>query len=99
MANIAYDPTVIQTFAARLYTQANSIVAVWTALGLFGGAALGFAFAGISDLSDQSATFTVMGAVILAAIGYSHGSSKAFALKLQAQIALCQVQIEANTRS
>ncbi len=99
MANITYDPTVIQTFAARLYTQANSIVAVWTALGLFGGMALGFAVATISDMVDWSAPYIALGAVILAAIGYSHGSSKAFALKLQAQIALCQVQIEANTRT
>jgi hypothetical protein len=37
---------------------------------------------------------------ILGAVsGYSRGRDKAFHLKLEAQVALCQVQIEVNTRS
>ena len=39
-----------------------------------------------------------VGILIGAAIGYSMGSTRAFRLKLEAQIALAQVEIEANTR-
>ena len=39
-----------------------------------------------------------IGALVLGLIAFSLGQQKAFALRLQAQVALCQVQIEANTR-
>jgi hypothetical protein len=34
---------------------------------------------------------------VLGLVGYSLAQDKAFQLKLQAQVALCQVQIELNT--
>ena len=37
-------------------------------------------------------------ALLFAGIGWWLGSSKAFALKLQAQMALCQVEIADNTK-
>jgi hypothetical protein len=39
----------------------------------------------------------LLGAVVVGFIGYKIGEGKAFALKLQAQTALCQVRIEENT--
>lgn len=41
----------------------------------------------------------VVGAAIGGAIGYFLGSLKANGLRLEAQLALCQVAIEKNTRS
>lgn len=41
----------------------------------------------------------VVTTVLCALIGWSVGSDKAFALRLQAQILLCQLQIERNTRA
>jgi hypothetical protein len=40
-----------------------------------------------------------IGAILGGAMGYAIGTEKAFTLRLQAQVALCQVQIEANTRA
>ncbi len=40
----------------------------------------------------------ILGGVILGIFGYSMGTQKAFQLKLQAQTAICQVQIEKNTQ-
>lgn len=87
---VNYDPGVIKTFAKLLYERANTVIAVNTVIGVIVGAAAGkFAFGngGMAVL-----------AFIAGAIGYLIGSQKAFLLKLQAQTALCQVQIEQNTR-
>ena len=86
-----YDQKVIEEFAGRLYSRARSIIVTHTFLGVIigfgGGAFLG------------RLVFAVIGAVILGIIGHSMGVEKAFKLKLQAQTALCQVQIEKNTRA
>lgn len=88
---VTYDPAVIRAFAQDLYDRASTIVAVNTVIGVIVGGIVGkFAFGNL-------------GVIILAglggAIGYFIGSQKAFQLKLQAQTALCQVEIEHNTRN
>ena len=85
-----YDPKVIVEFASRLYARANSVIATYTILGVLVGAGAG------SALGHGAGA--LIGAVIVGSIGYSMGSEKAFQYKLQAQMALCQVKIEANTR-
>jgi hypothetical protein len=57
------------------------------------GGAIGAALPGASSL-----LLVLIGAVIVGAIAWQLGRQKAAALRLQAQVALCQVQIEENTR-
>lgn len=101
---VKYEPEIIQKFATKLYSRANSIVGTWT-LGL----GLVFLILGVlvgASVKDASAfkdaalipTGALVGLVVGLIVGYTIGSSRAFVLKLQAQQALCMVQIEANAR-
>jgi hypothetical protein len=98
-AQVQYDPQIIHQFASGLYRQANSIIATHTLLGGVLGALVGTG----AGLVTNEATMAVIGAVVLGllggALGLSIGRQKSFSLKLQAQTALCQMQIEANTRA
>lgn len=91
-----YDPDIIDRFAEELYSRASMIViwttATWAVIGLFAGGVVGETFLGGALLP------MVIGAAGAGFLGYRRGEEKAFALKLQAQTALCQVQIERNTR-
>lgn len=88
---ISYDPAVIRTFAQTLYDRAATIMFVYTAIGVVIGGTTGkFAF-------GNTGMFILAG--LAGGIGYFIGSQRAFLLKLQAQTALCQVQIEQNTQS
>lgn len=91
-----YDPSIIQAFADRLYDQARSIVITYGFAGLFFGAIAG-AFAGYSIARDAVAIVAGICALLGLLFGVSAGRARAFVLKLQAQQALCQVQIEQNT--
>jgi hypothetical protein len=82
-----YDPAIIQKFADKLYSQANTIVSVWTFLGAVVGGACGHVLGNAA-----------VGAVIIGALGFAIGMQRACLLRLQAQVALCQKQIEENTR-
>ena len=90
-----YDPKIIVEFADRLHSQANSIIMRHMAIGALVGCAIGYA-AGRGGDSVGIATLII--GVIGGAMGYSIGEQKAFTLKLQAQMALCQAKIEENTR-
>lgn len=93
----AYDSSVILTFAERLYEQAAGIEVAYAVGGaVVGGAAGGAIGAALHDAS--SLLIGLIGAVIVGAIAWQLGRQKAAALRLQAQVALCQVQIEENTR-
>ena len=94
-----YDGKVLYEFADRLYSRA-----AWIAWGyVFLGALLGLFGGGAAAAAVGSRDSAVMAGVVLAgvfaAIGYSVGREKGFALRLQAQTALCQAKIEANTRA
>lgn len=86
-----YDPSVIQEFADRLYQKANGIIRNYTIAGVI---LLGFA-----GLSTSDPIFGAVGAVVGGVIGCAIGKEKAFSYKLQAQTALCQVQVEINSRA
>ena len=87
---VKYDSRVIGTFAEALYSRANWIVFVWTVIGGLGGAlVLGL------YLAKGGA---IAGLAVGGLMGFFEGQSRSFLLRLQAQIALCAVQIEANTR-
>ena len=89
---IEYDPNIIQVHASELYSHARSVVAGWTFIGfLAGGAAT-------VSLADQAGILSLIALLLVTTIGFLIGKSRAAHLKLQAQLALCQVQIENNTR-
>ena len=92
---VVYDPKIILAFAEALYRRAASIVATYTVLGTLVGAGLGGA---VGSQGDRGLIGMAIGAVVFGAVAFGIGQQKAFALRLQAQVALCQVQIEANTR-
>ena len=96
-----FDAAVIEEFAERLLAKASSI-AVTTAFtwGLLTG--LGTLIVLVQmNRGNASLAFDLAGlaALVSGFFGYLHGREKAFQLRLQAQNALCQVQIEKNTRS
>ena len=84
-----YDAKIIIQFAQSLYDQANSVLILFTIIGVVVGGGGG------SVLSNEAA---LIGAIVLGVIGYIMGQSRAAQLRLQAQLALCQVAIEENTR-
>ena len=90
MTNTRYDSKILQTFADRLYSQAQSVVIICVVIGILVGGGGGYAGAGIVG--------AIAGAVIIGALGFVIGFSIAFQLKLKAQMLLCQKQIEENTR-
>ena len=99
--SVAYDETVLVSFADRLYRRAASVRALYAELaGAFGAAMVGVV--GALASRDQWAfpnVLTLIFAGISAYLGARVGSDRAFELRLMAQTALCQVQIERNTRA
>jgi len=91
-----YDSRIIYSFTDSLYSRADTVVRVCTALGaiLVGGL---FALFGAA-IDSGWFLWLLVGLAIGAAIGYFIGDGKAFELRLQAQSLLCQVAIEENTR-
>lgn len=103
---VSYDPNLIIQFADRLYARANRLIATYVIRGfLLGGLVPGLLFFIVSRVAGGAGlrmgeglcVFLPLGA-IGAAIGWSIATEKVFVLKLQAQQALCQLQIEMNTR-
>jgi hypothetical protein len=101
---VDYDPQVIEQFAASLYRKAiaarKGSIAVGVVIGLVFGAIP------LTSLGDHwpiphafgFATMMV-GVIIGGGIGYVIGDARAFGYKLQAQAALCQVEIQRNTQA
>ena len=85
-----YDADIIREFAAKLYIRARSLAAGYSFIGGFLG--------GIVGGTSGNDAAVVLSVVVFATIGFMIGREKAFAMKLEAQIALAQVQIERNTR-
>ena len=89
----SYDPTVIEKFAADLYSRASSIVFMYTMIGVV----IGLASAAAPSVRASIWQLAIL-VSIFGALGYYIGSTRAFRLRLEAQTALCQVAIERNTR-
>ena len=103
-SKIDYDPHVIEAFAESLYRKAGAARRGSTVVGIV----LGGAFGGVPLTSlgaawpiPQSFGFATLmvGAVVGALIGHVIGDARAFGYKLQAQAALCQVEIQRNTQA
>ena len=91
-----YDPALLRTLANKLDAQARTAVVVAIIAGAVTGGLFGFAASLIFMLSHS---LLLPGAILGAILGIFAGRRKAQALRLQAQIALCQIQIEAITRT
>ena len=99
-----YDANIIQTFAVALYKKAKAVVIDYTVRGAVLGALCGFALLlfmntrGANNPPANAGGLIIILVLVFGLIGYRIGKSRAFDLKLKAQTALCQVQIEKNTR-
>lgn len=92
---VEYDVAVIQKFAAKLYAEASRIVAgLFVLFGILGAFGLAILFGG----RVQEPILYWFGVLFSACIGGAIGQARSFHLRLQAQMALCQAQIERNTR-
>lgn len=90
-----YEASIIERFAEKLYARANWTIAIYTLIG----AAVGFGGSFYFALQAREEWIYILGIVVGAAIGFYMGTQRAFMLKLQAQTALCQIEIERNTRA
>jgi len=86
-----YNFKIIQKFADRLYARAKMSEIIYTIIGIM------FGFVGGYNLGEELG-YGLFGAVILGLLGFWVGSERAFMMRLQAQMALCQAKIEENTR-
>lgn len=86
-----YNFKIIQKFADRLYARAKMSEIIYTIIGIM------FGFVGGYNLGEELG-YGLFGAVIFGLLGYWVGSERAFMMRLQAQMALCQAKIEENTR-
>jgi NhaP-type Na+/H+ or K+/H+ antiporter len=104
---VTYDADVIQEYAERLYDRADLVVYRETFIGLAIGCVVGFVVGLLLPLTGLTNTLpdqiqlvvAVAGGILGTLVGWAIGNDKAFALRLQAQLALCQAQIERNTRA
>jgi uncharacterized protein YacL len=96
-AMVKYDSKVIQEHADKLYAQTRSVVASQFFIGLFMGLLAALIIS--NHLTHEFNSIIVsIGVLIGGVMGYGSGHNKAFELRLQAQMALCQAQIEENTK-
>ena len=93
-----YDPTFVKEFSASLYAQAKTIVPAHFFIGMFVGM---FLFGILSVQLIQTLDFLIvsLGVLIGGVLGYGSGRYRAYELKLQAQLALCQIKIEEHLRN
>ena len=90
-----YDPALLRTLARKLNAQARTAVVVGIIGGAVTGGLFGFAAALIFTMSHS---LLIPGSIVGAIIGIFGGRRKAQALRLQAQMAFGQIQIEENSR-
>ncbi len=98
---MASDPTVIERHALALHQKAGSRVARFTVFGVLIGTALGASaiiapmVSSVHSLLPHRYAYAavVMGAAAGAYLGYLMGQSRAVALRLQANVAVHQVEI------
>jgi hypothetical protein len=98
----AYDPTIIERAAEKLYGKAQSVVHGCISAGVVVGATFGaIPLTSLGDAWPIPSIFgfatALCGAIVGGVIGFVIGDTRAFGYRLQAQATLCQVQLERNT--
>ncbi len=94
---MVYDAKIIQEFAERLYRRAHSIIITYTVAGFIVGLVSGTFVGRTAGSADLAGTIIITTIILGGLFGYVIAKERAFKFKLDAQIALCQVQIEKNT--
>ena len=101
MANPTFDPGIIEKYADHLYRRAASIVMGATVVGAIFGAIVGgvplTSYAHWPIPHSAGYATAMIGALIGGFIGHVVGESRAFGLRIQAQMALHQLRVEQNT--
>jgi len=98
-----YNPDIIEEYAGGLYYRATALVAGYALVGaVVGWFAISFLQPTIAALlrlppTDNLFSIHLFATFIAAMLGGAWGYAKGFAVKLQAQVALCLVKIEHNT--
>ena len=96
---VTYDGAMIRSFVERLYRRANNAVATYTLLGVGLGLSVGYILAGLlGEVSTGRMPYEALCILLFGGVAYSTGRDRALALRVQAQIALCQIRIEEQTR-
>ncbi|MDB6092731.1 MAG: hypothetical protein JWM32_293 [Verrucomicrobia bacterium] len=90
-----YHPDELRRLATQAHAQAKPAFVGGIAAGIVTGTL--FAYAGMIIFASPY-SLIIPGAVVGGIMGVLVGRRKAQALRLQAQMALCQIQIEKNTR-
>lgn len=99
---VRFDADIIETFASKLYFRAGLMVLWYGFLGfLVGCVAVGplYYFAPATFIHEFKVLVVSAPPALFLLLGIVRGNSKAFDLRLRAQLALCQLQIERNTRA
>jgi hypothetical protein len=101
-----YDSTVLEEYASELYRGAKVVELVFTLIGVVMGAIGGYSGSALLLAVRASTADTLIPTLVLAGgaallgalLGWLAGRNAANAFRLRAQVTLCQVQIERNTR-
>ena len=103
---VDYDPQVIEQFAASLYRKAIAAQKGSIVVGAVFGALIGSipltslrVWAGWPVPHAFGYATLLVGGLVGGLIGYVIGDARSFGYKLQAQAALCQVEIQRNTQA
>jgi hypothetical protein len=89
MKDVEYNPAEIQKSAKQLYAKSYLALIVWPFIGLF------IAYVLESELLHDRYYLYVIGVIL----GYLYGSLRSVRYRMQVQLALCNLQIEVNTRT
>lgn len=96
---VQYDPSIIQKAAENLYLQARRVLVIGALFGFIVGALVPIVVSiGVSGGRGLRTPETLIAGTVGLLIGFVLAQGRAFSLKLQAQVALCQAEIEKNTR-
>ena len=100
MEHVIYDVALIQSLANRLYSQSRIVVVKYTVIGAVLLSLIFYFAASIANNSGLTPTKSLgVGLLIGVVLGFMLGQRKSYQFKMEAQLALCQVQIERNTRT
>ena len=94
---VPYDPTIIQAFVERSYRRANNAIAAYTLIGVFGGLSVGYILGGLlGEVARGRMPYEGLCILLFGGIAYAIGRDRSVFLRVRAQIALCQMRIEAS---
>lgn len=94
-----YDSKVIYKFADELYREAAGIVSQAVILAAIFGIAIVYGVRATAHNNTIATGFAVVASLVLGVMLYNAAQRRAFKLRLDAQLALCHVRIEENTRA